>query len=143
MLDCRRQQAKSTKVHAERIEAPDRSRRGRPVGAQTESEPDVRQAVLAREEPSVTGEAAPGPVVPQSDDRPLDVLGYVAAMGEPPQDRGVVDQPGGSRDATRGSIGADHDVGGETAAVCQLDHPFAHGGATCDGFRSCVDCSLA
>ena len=77
---------------------------------QADTEAEVG-AIRAGEQPSVSGEATPRPVVPQGDDRQGNLGRYVAAHGETPQHSSTIDEPGGARRRAGGTIGADDHVG--------------------------------
>ena len=73
-LDGGGQEAESAEVIAEGVEAVDRPRRGGSVALAGRAQADVGGARLAREQPAVAGEPVPGRLVPQRDDRAVDVL---------------------------------------------------------------------
>ena len=81
------QQAESSQVIAERIESRDCPGCRGSIGAQAEPETHVGGAGVTGKQPAVAGEPAPGWIVPQRDDRPVDVLRDIGPLGEAPQHR--------------------------------------------------------
>jgi hypothetical protein len=114
-------------VGAEVIEAGDGPGRAGPAGTEPEPEPHVGGAAWTRNQPTVAREAPPWGFVPQGDDRQIDVGVHVAALRESPQDGPGIHEPRRGGDRARSTVGADHDVGVEGAAVVEHDAEKATG----------------
>ena len=81
------------------------------VSPRPDTEPDVGNAPLPREDPAVTGEGSPRRRLPQDDGREIDHLWQVRAHGKTPQNRVGIDETHSRRNLARGPVGADHEVG--------------------------------